>query len=131
MLDGNSLFQVSIALHPSAPAGGIHSDGSPAPYLETTICSIANPFFSAASKLVFSFGEGSLIDGKDYAIEARLAYLAVDDHPLGAPHDLERRAYAGPHAAICPHRSEAISNRSEEQTFELQSLMRISYAVFR
>src|SRR3546814_12780413 len=62
MLDGNSLFQVSIALHPSAPAGGIHSDGSPAPYLETTICSIANPFFSAASKLVFSFGEGSLID---------------------------------------------------------------------
>src|SRR3546814_1140151 len=61
MLDGNSLFQVSIALHPSAPAGGIHSDGSPAPYLETTICSIANPFFSAASKLVFSFGEGSQI----------------------------------------------------------------------
>src|SRR3546814_12499062 len=110
MLDGNSLFQVSIALHPSAPAGGIHSDGSPAPYLETTICSIANPFFSAASKLVFSFGEGSLIDGKDYAIKARLAYIAVHYHPLSLPIALSLRAYLCLIPAIFLYRQKAFSH---------------------
>src|SRR3546814_1715116 len=40
---------------------------------------------------------------------------------------------AGAHArrrATRPHRSEQVRNRSEEHTSELQSLMRISYAVF-
>src|SRR3546814_7565768 len=76
--------------------------------------------------------------------EGRTLHLhAGDAAARGLPADLRRRPAAGlpaagkraahpdrPHALCHLHRGDALLPRSEEHTSELQSLMRISYAVF-
>src|SRR3546814_7402841 len=58
------------------------------------------------------------------ALEASVRYLAVDLGPAGVR---VNAISAGPMRTLA---GSAIADRSEEHTSELQSLMRISYAVF-
>src|SRR3546814_2304771 len=62
-------------------------------------------------------------------------YLAIVIAEFLAPYELHTRniqhIYAPPQALHLFHEGEFIGPRSEEHTSELQSLMRISYAVFR
>src|SRR3546814_10921333 len=51
----------------------------------------------------------------------------VDDHHIGVDHDALARRVARHRRE---HQLHALADRSEEHTSELQSLMRISYAVF-
>src|SRR3546814_12101677 len=61
---------------------------------------------------------------------ARLAAAPPSLPKLGAGRRLPRRADRDDHARVVRQRRGGRSRRSEEHTSELQSLMRISYAVF-
>src|SRR3546814_2631463 len=68
-------------------------------------------------------GAGRLVAADLQAVAAVAYVVGVVDRPHGMPEHL---------ALQCPHDVEAanVALRSEEHTSELQSLMRISYAVF-
>src|SRR3546814_1577846 len=77
-------------------------------------------------------GAGLQIVGEVVIIDFRLMLVGGGDHDDVGPgggvlvgHDLEARAFG----LLCGRRT-GTERRSEEHTYELQSLMRISYAVF-
>src|SRR3546814_9468326 len=65
-------------------------------------------------------------------VQQRLELLAAERHVLGGPLHLDDAAGCGQHEVGVGRRRGilGIVERSEEHTSELQSLMRISYAVF-
>src|SRR3546814_5209752 len=80
-------------------------------------------------------GAGTGAGGQEALAEARQAHVALgDDAPVGLEHG--HRVGAVPGAVLAADavvrmvRHHAVVERSEEHTSELQSLMRISYAVF-
>src|SRR3546814_7180523 len=97
-----------------------------------TLCPYTTLFRSSAAL----YGNPDYIPGEEAHVE-RLAYSAIDSANVVAAGSREEMADYLAHPAVnhpkareWVHDVHAIFPRSEEHTSELQSLMRISYAVF-
>src|SRR3546814_8197898 len=121
-----------LSLHEAAAAGDIVGLGRPGGELEGALGAVDRDHFAGAGQRRLhgkAAGEGVAVEHADIAREpcrpGAVVALVVEPAGLLAAFQIGEEA-----CAVLFQRNRSVDVRSEEHTSELQSLMRLSYAVF-